>query len=164
MSSSVRVLRKRFLTKEEKDAWTKIQKEKRQEEIRRDRKKARKAKKERELKKRRAKELMNDNLQQCQPEFRVLVEKWAEDKSVAKVNRFFRLLKEVHCPVEPCYNTKLLEPVQRVLRLNKCGYKELINGMYLYDAVLCDDWEWEKVYKKECDRAHDLHSMLSEMA
>ena len=164
MSQNTRLLRKRFLTKEEKLAWEKLQRKKIQERIIKDRKEAKKAKKARELKKRRAKELMLSSLKNCEPEFRVLVEKWAEDKSVAKVNRFFRLLKEVHCPVEPCYNTKKLEPAQKVLRLNKCGYKELINGMHLYDVVDCSDWYWETYYRKQCDNAYDLECILNVMA
>ena len=163
MSQNTRLLRKRFLTKEEKLAWEKLQRKKIQERIIKDRKEAKKAKKARELKKRRAKELMLSSLKKCEPEFRVLVEKWAEDKSVAKVNRFFRLLKEVHCPVEPCYNTKKLEPAQKVLRLNKCGYKKLHYGLCLDDYVFCDDWEWEKYYKKQCENAYDLEFILNDM-
>lgn len=164
MSSSARVLRKRFLTKEEKASHKALQQKKRQEEIIRDRREFKKAKKERELKKRRAKQLMEDNLRKCEHEFRVFVQMWAKDKTVAKVNRFFRLLKEFKCPKEPCYNMNKLEPAQKVLRFNKCGYKKLINGMYLYDVLDCDEWEWEKVHKKQCERAHELHNMLCEIA
>lgn len=164
MHVSGRILRKRFLTKEEKGAWDELQRKKRQEEIIKDRREARKAKKKRELKKRRAKELMQSNLRKCEPEFRYIVQQWCEGKTVAHVNRFFRYLEEFKCPMEPCYNPKKLEPAQKVLRKNKCGYKELINGMYLYDVVDCSEWEWNTIYTKVCERAHELHFMLCEMA
>lgn len=156
-------LRKRFLTKEEKDAWNELQRKKRQEQIILDRREARKAKKQRELKKKRAKMLMQDNLRNCEPEFRHLVQQWCEGKTVAKVNRFFRLMEEFKCTMEPCYNAKKLEPAQKLLRKNKCGYKKLLRGMYLYDVVDCSDWEWHTIYMKQCERANELHFMLDEI-
>ena len=95
MHSSGRTLRKRFLTKEEKVAWGKLQEKKKQEArvkaLRESNLKKAKAKKERELKDRRAKTLMESSIQACEPEFRYLVQQWAKGKTVAKVNRFFSI-------------------------------------------------------------------------
>ena len=156
-------LRKRFLTKEEKNAYFALQKKKRQEQIILDRKEARKAKQKRELKKRRAKILMENNLRKCEPEFRYIIQPWCEGKTVAKVNRFFSLLEEFKCNVEPCYNPKKLERAQKVLRLNKCGYKKLLRGMFLFDVLDCSDWEWHTIYMKECERANELHWILNQI-
>lgn len=168
MHASGRTLRKRFLTQEEKVAWTKVQEKKKQEArvkaMHESKVRKAKAKQERELKKRRAKELMQSNLRKCEPEFRYIVQQWCEGKTVAHVNRFFRHLKEFKCPMEPCYNPKKLEPAQKILRKNKCGYKKLLRGMYLEDYMDCSDWEWHTIYMKECERANELHYMLCDMA
>jgi hypothetical protein len=156
-------LRQRFLTKEEKAAHQALQERKRLEDMVKARRESRlqkaKEKRLRELKKRRANELMKDSLEKCELGFRLKVKAWAKEQSVAKVNNFFRLLEEFKCPMEPCYNMNKLEPSQKLLRLNKCGYKELNYGLYLYDIV---DWEWEwgTKHKQKCDRAHELDSLL----
>ena len=156
-------LRQRFLTKEEKAAHKALQQKRRQEDIIKDRREFKKAKRERELKKRRAKELMQANIEKCELGFRMKVEAWSKSNTVARVNRFFRLLEEFKCPMEPCYNVNKMEPSQKLLRLNKCGYKALVNGLYLYDVVDCDEWEWETNYSKQCERAHELDSILMSM-
>ncbi len=161
-------LRKRFLTKEEKAAHRALEERKRQEEMVKARKESRlrkiKARKERELNKMRAKTLMENNLQACEPKFRHIVQQWAKDKTVAKVNRFFELLEEVKCPMEP-----LLRPefhfgyLYRVLRLNKCGFKKLCYNLNLPDAILGCDF-WTKDYQRQYDRAHELDLCLYDMA
>lgn len=158
--ASGRTLRKRFLTKEEKVAWGKVQEKKKQEArvkaLRESNLKKAKAKKDRELKERRAKTLMESSIQACEPEFRQLVEQWAKGKTVAKVNRFFSMLEEVKCPMEPCGSGGLSE---KVLRLNKCGYEKLCYGLNLPDAILGCDF-WDKDYQRQYDRAHELESIL----
>lgn len=161
--ASGRTLRKRFLTKEEKDAWGKLQEKKKQEArvkaLRESKLQKAKAKKERELKKRRAKILMESSIQACEPEFRQLVQRWAKGKTVAKVNRFFEMLEEVKCPMEPCHDINSISLAEKVLRLNKCGYKELCYRLNLPDAILgCDFWNNE--YQRQYDRAHELESIL----
>lgn len=167
MHASGRTLRKRFLTKEERDAWTKVQEKKKQEAkvkaMHESKVRKAKAKQERELKKRRAKNLMDANIQGCEPEFRSMVQKWAKGKTVAQVNRFFSLLEEVHCPMEPCYNPKKLNHAEEVLRMNKCGYKKLCYNMNLPDAILGCDF-WSKEYQRQYDRAHELDHILYNMA
>ena len=165
MHASGRVLRKRFLTKEEKDAWRKVEEKRKREAkvkaIRESMVQKAKAKKERELKKRRAKACMEANLQGCQPKFRYIVKQWAKDKTVAHVNKFFRLLDEFKCPMGSSCDYTI--ETARLLRLNNCGYEELLRGTYLYDFVDCSDWEWETVYRKQCDRANELERILYQM-
>ena len=161
MHASGRTLRKRFLTKGEKVAWGKLQEKKKQEArvkaLRESNLKKAKAKKERELKDRRAKTLMESSIQACEPEFKYLVQQWAKGKTVAKVNRFFSMLEEVKCPMEPCNDSISL--AEKVLRLNKCGYKQLCYGLNLPDAILGCDF-WNKDYQRQYDRAHELESLL----
>jgi hypothetical protein len=165
MHASGRTLRKRFLTKEEKDAWTKVQEKKKQEArvkaMHESKVQKVKAKQERELKKRRAKNLMDANIQGCEPEFRSMVQKWAKDKTHAQVNRFFSLLEEVHCPMES--NHKKPNRAEKVLRKNKSGYKKLCYNLNLPDAILGCDF-WNKEYQRQYDRAHELDCILYQMA
>ena len=160
-------LRQRFLTKEEKAAHKALGERKRQEDMVKARKESRlrkiKARRERELNKIRAKTLMENNLQACEPEFRHLVQQWAKGKTVAKVNKFFELLKEVKCPMEPCYNLDAIAISEKVLRLNKCGYKKISYNINLPDAILGCDF-WNKDYQRQYDRAWELESILYEMA
>lgn len=159
-------LRQRFLTKEEKAAHKALGERKRQEDMVKARKESRlrkiKARRERELNKIRAKTLMENNLQACEPEFRHLVQQWAKGKTVAKVNKFFVLLKEVKCPMEPCYNPEKLWAAEKVLRLNRCGYKKLCYKLNLPDAILGCDF-WSKEYQREYDNAHELDSWLLDL-
>ena len=122
-----------------------------------------KAKKERELNKKRAELKLKSNMQACHPDFRCMVERWAKDKTPAKVNRFFELLEEVKCPMEPCYNPKKLDRAEKVLRWNKCGYNKLCYNLNLPDAILGCDF-WNKEYQRQYDRAHELDSILYEIA
>lgn len=165
MHASGRTLRKRFLTKEERDAWTKVQEKKKQEArvkaMHESKVRKAKAKQERELKKRRAKNLMDANIQGCEPEFKSVVQKWAKGKTVAQVNRFFSLLEEVHCPMGP--EPDIMDTVESVLRLNKCGYKNLCYNLNLPDAILGCDF-WSKEYQRQYDRAHELDCILYNMA
>ena len=167
MQHSGRTLRKRFLTKGEKVAWDKLVEKRRQaarvKALRESNLRKAKAKKERELKKKRAKTLMESNLRNCEPEFRYIVQQWAKDKTTARVNMFFRLLEEVHCPMEPCYNPKKLDLAAKVLRKNKCGYKQLCYGLHLPDIVLGSEF-WNKDHQREYDHAHELESILYELA
>lgn len=167
MHASGRTFRKRFLTKEEKVAWDKVQEKKKQEArvkaLRESKLQKARAKKEREIQKRRAELKLQSNMQGCQAEFRHVVEQWAKDKTTAQVNRFFEMLEEVKCPMEPCYNPKKLDPAEKMLRLNKCGYKKLCYGLNLPDAILGLDF-WDKEYQRQYDRAHMLDSILYEMA
>ena len=155
------------MTKEEKVAWDKLQEKKKQEArakaLQESRIRKEKAKKERELDKRRAQLKLKTNMQGCQPEFTVVVQRWAKDKTTAQVNRFFELLEEVKCPMEPCYNPKKLGISEKVLRMNKCGYKELCYGLNLPDAILGLDF-WNNKYQRQYDRAHELDSILYQMA
>jgi hypothetical protein len=164
MYSSGRTLRKRFLTKEEKLAHQKLQevrkREARVKALRESKLRKAKAKKEREIQKRRAESLMKSSLQGCESEFRFVVEQWAKDKSVAQVNKFFRLLEEFKCPMDPCYGKP--GHSQGVLRKNKCGYEKLCYGLHLPDAVLGSDF-WNRDYQREYDRAHELDGILHEM-
>ena len=165
MNTSARTLRKRFLTKEERIAYQKIQEKKQQEArvkaLRESRLQKAKAKKERELKKNRARLKLETNMTKCEPGFRHLVQQWAKGRTTAKINRFFQMLAEVHCPMEPCYNHKLLTPVQKVLRLNKCGYRELCMDLNLPDNI--SDF-WNKEYQRQYDNAHELDSILYDMS
>jgi hypothetical protein len=164
MHSSGRTLRKRFLTKEEKLAHQKLQevrkREARVKALRESKLRKAKAKKEREIQKRRAESLMKSNFQGCESEFRVVAEQWAKDKTVAQVNKFFRLLEEFKCPMDPCYGKP--GHSQGVLRKNKCGYEKLCYGLHLPDAVLGSDF-WNRDYQREYDRAHELDGILHEM-
>ena len=167
MQSSVRCLRKRFLTKEEKVAYQKLQEERKREArakaLQESRIRKAKAKRERELDKKRAQLKLKYNMSQCEPEFRHVVQQWAKDKTTAKVNRFFELLEEVKCPMEPCYNPKKLDRAEKVLRMNKCGYQKLSYNLNLPDAILgCDFWNNE--YQRQYDRAHELDIWLYQMA
>lgn len=165
MHASGRTLRKR-MTKEEKHAYQRLQEEQKQQArvkaLQESRRKKAKAKKERELKKKRDKLKLKSNMQACQPEFRHVVQQWGKGKTVAQMNRFFDLLEEVKCPMEPCYNNKL-DPAERVLRMNKCGYKKLCYNLNLPDAILGCDF-WNKDYENEYNRAHELDSILYEIA
>ena len=169
MHSSGRVLRKRFLTKEEKDAWRKGEEKRKREAkvkaIRESMVQKAKAKKERELKKRRAKACMEVKLQGCEPEFRYIVEQWAKDKTVAHVNKFFRLLDEFKCPMEPCYNPnkldKFFDRSQILLRKNKCGIKELNHGLHIYEFSESD--VMYKMDEQKFRRATELDCMLYHM-
>ena len=160
-------LRQRFLTKEERAAHRALQERKRQEEMVKARRESRlrkaKARKERELKKKRAKMTLQHNMNKCTPEFRYVVQQWAKGKTDAKINRFFELLEEVKCPMEPCYNPKKLNPAEKVLRLNKCGYKKLCYNMNLYDAIIGCDF-WGKEYQRQYVRAQQLDIWLYQMA
>ena len=166
MHASGRILRKR-MTKEEKVAYQKLQeREKQQARVRalqESRMKKAKAKRERELDKKRAERRAQLNLSKCQPEFRHVVQQWAKDKTTAKVNRFFELLEEVKCPMEPCYNPKKLDPSEKVLRMNKCGYNKLCYNLNLPDAILGCDF-WTKKHERKYNRAHELDSILYQMA
>ena len=122
-----------------------------------------KAKKERELKRRRAKTLMENSIQACEPEFRQLVQRWAKGKTVAKVNRFFSLMEEVKCPMEPCHDLNSISLAEKVLRLNKCGYKKISYNINLPDIILGCDW-WSKDYQRKYNRAWELESILYDMA
>ena len=165
MHASGRTLRKRFLTKAEKDAWTKVQEKKKQEArvkaMHESKVQKIKAKQERELKKRRAKNLMDANIQGCEPEFRSMVQKWAKDKTHTQVNRFFCLLEEVHCPMGP--EPEFMDKVEDVLRKNKTGYSKLCYNLNLPDAILGCDF-WSKEYQRQYDRAHELDCILYNMA
>lgn len=119
-----------------------------------------KARKERLLKRWRAEQLMKNNFRQCQPEFRIIVMRWARNKTTARVNLFFRQLKQFHCPMEPCYNTKRLSKVLRLLRKNKCGRDKLNYGLHLPDIVS----GWNKHYEKKFHEAHELYIVLQNMA
>ena len=167
MHSSGRILRKRFLTKEEKVAYQKLQEERKREArvkaMQESRIRKAKAKRERELDKKRAQLKLQFNMSKCQPEFRHVVEQWAKGKTTAQVNRFFELLEEVKCPMEPCYNPKKLDRAEKVLRMNKCGYNKLCYNLNLPDAILGCDF-WNKDYQRTYDRAHELESILYEMA
>ena len=158
-----RTLRKRFSHPTKKVAWSKLQEKKKQEArvkaLRESNLKKAKAKKERELKKRRAKTLMESSIQACEPEFRYLVQRWAKDKTVAKVNRFFSMLEEVKCPMGPCYNLNSISLAEKVLRLNKCGYKKISYNINLPDAILGCEF-WNKDYQRQYDRAWELESLL----
>lgn len=166
MHSSGRTLRKR-MTKEERDAYRRLQEEKKQEArvraLQESRMKKAKAKKERELNKKRAQLKLKSNMQGCQPEFRVVVQQWAKGKTTAQVNRFFELLEEVKCPMEPCYNSKKLDRAEKVLRMNKCGYNKLCYNLNLPDAILGCDF-WNNTHKRKYNRAHELDSILYQMA
>ena len=167
MHSSGRTLRKRFLTKEEKVAWVKLQEKKKQQArakaLQESRIRKAKAKKERELDKRRAQLKLKTNMSKCEPEFRYVVEQWATDKTTAQINRFFEMLEEVKCPVEPCYNPKKLGISEKVLRMNKCGYKKLCYNLHLPDNVLGSEF-WNNKYQRQYDRAHELDRILYKMA
>ena len=167
MHVSGRSLRKRFLTKEEKVAHQKLQEKKKQEArvkaLRESRIRKAKAKKDREIQKIRAKTLMESNIQGCEPKFRSMVQQWAKDKTVAKVNRFFRLLEEVKCPMGPCYDLNSIALSEKVLRKNKCGYKKLCYNLNLPDAILGSEF-WSKEYQRVYDRAHELDCILYNMA
>jgi len=160
-------LRKRFLTKEEKAAHRAQQEKKKHEEMQEARRESRlrkvKAKKERELKDKRAKLKLKSNMSNCTTEFRHVVQQWAKGKSVAKINKFFELLEKVRCPMEPCYNPKKLDAAEKVLRLNKCGYKKLCYSLNLHDAILGCDF-WNNDYQREYDNAHELDLWLYQMA
>ena len=166
MHSSGRTLRKR-MTKEERDAYRKLQEEQKREArikaLQESIMKKAKAKKERELNKKRAQLKLKSNMQACQPEFRHVVQQWAKDKTPAKVNRFFELLEEVKCPMEPCYNPKKLDQAEKVLRMNKCGYNKLCYNLNLPDAILGCDF-WNNKYQRQYARAHELDSILYQMA
>lgn len=163
MHASGRVLRKRFLTKEEKLAYQRLQEKKKQEErlraLRESKVRKAKAKKERELKKKRAELKMKTSLQACEPGFRSLVEQWAKGKTTANVNKFFRLLEEVKCPVERSYNPSELEPSAKALRMNKCGYKKFFWNLSLPDNVLGCEF-WTKKHQKSYENAHELDGIL----
>tara|TARA_B100000513_G_C11827800_1_gene161414 strand:+ start:50 stop:565 length:516 start_codon:yes stop_codon:yes gene_type:complete len=167
MQPSGRTLRKRFLTKGEKVAWDKLVEKRKQEArakaLRESSIRKAKAKKQRELDKRRAKTLMESNLRNCEPEFRYIVQQWAKDKTTARVNMFFRLMEEFKCPMEPCYNLNSISLAEKVLRKNKCGYKQLCYGLNLPDAILGCDF-WNKDYQREYDHAHELEGILHEIA
>jgi len=160
-------LRQRFLTKEEKAAHRALDERKRQEEMVKARKESRlrkiKARRERELNKMRAKLKLQSNMSKCTAEFRHVVQPWAKGKTVAKINRFFEMLEEVKCPMGPCYNPKKLNPAEKVLRLNKCGYRKLCYNLNLPDAILGCDF-WNKDYQREYDNAHELDLCLYQMA
>jgi len=165
MNTSARTLRKRFLTKEERIAYHKIQEKKQQEArvkaLRESRLQKAKAKKQREVKKNRARLKLETNMTKCEPGFRLVVQQWAKGKTTAKINRFFQMLAEVNCHMEPCYNQKLLTPVQKVLRLNKCGYRKLCIDLNLPDNI--SDF-WNKEYQRQYDNAHELDSILYDMS
>ena len=155
------------MTKEERDAYRKLQEEQKREArikaLQESRMKKAKAKKERELNKKRAQLKLKSNMQACQPEFRCMVERWAKDNTTAKVNRFFELLEEVKCPMEPCYNPKKLDRAEKVLRMNKCGYNKLCYNLNLPDNVLGSEF-WNNKYQRQYTRAHELDSILYHMA
>lgn len=161
-----RVLRKRFLTKEEKLAYQRLQEKKKQEArvraLRESRVRKAKAKKERELKKKRAELKMKTSLQACEPGFRSLVEQWAKGKTTAKVNRFFNLLEEVECPVERSYDPSKLEPSAKALRMNKCGYKKFFWNLSLPDNVLGSEF-WTNEHQRSYNNAHELDGILQKM-
>lgn len=164
MHSSGRTLRKR-MTKEEKVAYQRLQEEKKQEArvraLQESRMKKAKAKKERELNKKRAQLKLKSNMQGCQPEFRVVVQQWAKGKTTAQVNRFFELLEEVKCPMEPS-NSKP-DRAEKVLRMNKCGYNKLCYNLNLPDAILGCDF-WNNKYQRQYARAQQLDIWLYQMA
>lgn len=155
---SGRILRKRFLTKEEKQAYIKLQEKRKQEDkikaMRKSNLERAKATKENRLKRVRAEELMKKNLAACEQDFRIIVMQWARDKTLARINKFFRLLEEFKCPMEPCYNTNRLNAVQKLLRKNKCGYKELHDGLNLANV---------RSMQNTYDNAHKLYVILSSM-
>lgn len=155
------------MTKEERDAYRKLQEEQKREArvkaLQESRIKKAKAKRERELNKKRAQLKLKSNMQACQPEFRHVVQQWAKDKTTAKVNRFFELLEEIKCPMEPCYNPKNLDRAEKVLRMNKCGYNKLCYNLNLPDAILGCDF-WTNKHKRKYNQAHELDSILYQMA
>ena len=102
---------------------------------------------------------MKLNMSKCAPEFKVSVQHWAKGKTVAEINKFFRLLEEFKCPMEPCYNMNKLNKVQKLLRKNKCGYNELLNGIYWYDVVE----NWTREDHKKFENANELNSILQSM-
>jgi hypothetical protein len=69
----------------------------------------------------------NVNLQGCEPKFRILIMKWGVDKTIAHVNKFFRLLDEFKCPMELRTDkyASIDMDIQQLLRKNNCGYKNL---------------------------------------
>ena len=166
MQSSVRCLRKR-LTKEERQAQKILEEERKREArvraLQESKIRKAKAKRERELKQKRDKLKLKSSMSKCEAEFRCMVERWAEGKTTAEVNRFFDLLEEVKCPMEPCYNPKKLDRAEKVLRMNKCGYQKLSYNLNLPDAILGCDF-WTKEHERQWGRAHELDSMLSQMA
>ena len=166
MQSSVRCLRKR-LTKEERRAQKILEEERKREArvkaLQESKIRKAKAKRERELKQKRDKLKLKYNMSQCEPEFRCMVERWAKDKTTAKVNRFFELLEEVKCPMEPCYNPAKLDRAERVLRMNKCGYQKLSYNLNLPDAILGCDF-WNNKYQRQYDQAHELDDILYHIA
>ena len=95
-----RTLRKRFITRELQE---KRKSQARIKAMRQSNLRKAKAKRQKELKKKRDELTLKQYLQKCEPEFRYIVSQWAKDKTLAKVLRFFRLLEEHKCPMEPCY-------------------------------------------------------------
>ena len=166
MHSSVRCLRKR-LTKEQRQAQKILEEEKKREArvkaLQESKIRKAKAKRELELKKKRDKLKLKSNMSKCEPEFRYVVQQWAKDKTTEKVNRFFELLEEVKCPMEPCYNPKKLDRAEMVLRMNKCGYKKLCYNLNLPDAILGCDF-WNNKYMVQYARAQQLDIWLYQMA
>ena len=166
MHEKGRCLRKR-LTKEERQAQKKMEEERKREArvkaLQESKIRKAKAKRERELKKKRAELQLKSRMNKCEPDFKCIVEGWAKGKTTAQVNRFFDLYEEVQCPMEPCYNLNKLNPAERVLRANKCGYKKLCTNLNLPDIVLGSDF-WTKEYAREYARAHELDKYLYEMA
>ena len=107
-----------------------------------------KPEKERELKKRRN---PYGSIQACETEFRHLVQRWAKGK------------KEVKCPMEPCHDLNSIAISEKILRLNKCGYKKISYNIKLPHIIPGCDW-WSKDYRRKYNRAWELESILYEMA
>ena len=124
-----------------------------------------KAKRQRELKKKRDELTLKQYLQKCEPEFRYIVSQWAKDKTLAKVLRFFRLLEEHKCPMEPCYTPNkwcnVLDGPEILLRKAKCGVRKLNYGRYIHEYMEedCMNKEERLKYNHATDLEHFLYDI-----